>query len=173
MGEEGSGSAQPAPPALPVTLSGDRLGNGEPESAGPAPTLHAPFGWDWRAQAHRRWGQWGQRAGWRGVKRWGCGSPVGRRGQLGCSAQAQPVSARGARRCGTQHAGARSSPLRASAGRAFVRRRLSGSGTLGVGPGFPVSGATNGRGGDSYRLSGCRGGRRGAGQGRNLWREPS
>lgn len=79
----------------------------------------------------------------------------------------------GARRCGTEHAGAESSPLRANAGGALARRRLAGSGALEVGSGFPVPGATNGRGSDSYRFRGsvCGGGRR-AGQGGSHRRDP-
>lgn len=80
---------------------------------------------------------------------------------------------RGARRCGTEHAGAGSSPLRASTGEALARKRLAGGGALEAGSGFPVPGATNGRGSDSYRFRGsvCGGGRR-AGQGGSHRRDP-
>lgn len=42
----------------------------------------------------------------------------------------------------------------------------------GGGPRISGFGATNGRGGDSYRLNGCRGGRRGVGQGGSHRRDP-
>lgn len=158
-------------PFLPVTRCGDRLRNGE-HRASPNPPRPLCLGLE--SAGAKEVGGVGRRH--RLAKREAQTLRFPDRDASGSwtPARKRSGSRPGARAAAGLSTQARSSLLRASSSPALVRRRLTGSGTREAGPGFPVSGATNGRGGDSYRFrgSGCRGGRRRPQQGGSHRRDP-